>query len=162
MLLKAMAITVVGVLMGLLSNYLRGSPVDLSKPYVQSFRAQRLDPASAQKWLGTALFLDVRSGKAYESGHIPGAFPVSLDIVHQDRSLCAQLGSALKSLTVIVYCDPRCNKADKIASMLLQEGVVRVYVLEGGLPVWRDSGYPTEKGTRGSATSSSEAEDEEQ
>lgn len=102
----------------------------------------RLTPAMLKARLAQApapLLLDVRRASAFapESGGIAGAVPVLLDepTVH--------LPDLPRDTPVAVYC--LCTgqaSSTRVALWLRSAGYGDVSVLEGGLPAWRDAGFP--------------------
>ena len=82
------------------------------------------------------VLLDVRSVKAYEEGHLPGA----VNLPHRtisERSLAAYGTDRL----FVVYCDgPHCNGADRAALRLASLGRP-VKKMIGGVEGWKDEGF---------------------
>jgi thiosulfate/3-mercaptopyruvate sulfurtransferase len=102
--------------------------------------------------------LDARSKGAYRRSHIrgarhadlfhyfvPGTDPKGLERFQKD--LARRLGSIglSGSETIVVYESRFGMRAARVAWMLEYAGAHRVFLLEGGFQVWRESRYPTEQ-----------------
>ncbi|USG66684.1 rhodanese-like domain-containing protein [Brevibacillus ruminantium] len=83
--------------------------------------------------------VDVRSEKAFQECHLPGA--VSLP----HPSISADTTSTLdRAKVIVVYCwSPACNGAAKGAAKLAALGY-RVKEMLGGIEYWRREGHPVE------------------
>lgn len=83
--------------------------------------------------------LDVRPETEYESGHIPGAVSVPVDMLE------AYLEQLPEGGEVIAYCrGPYCLFSDEAVSLLSRHGY-RARRFRDGLPEWRAAGLPVEK-----------------
>ena len=87
---------------------------------------------------GAVTVLDVRPADEYAAGHIPGALNVTL----------ADLDRLLPSLSpdaeIVAYCrGPYCIYAHQAVAALRRHGL-HARRLEGGLPEWREDGWPVE------------------
>jgi rhodanese-related sulfurtransferase len=91
-------------------------------------------------------FVDCREREQFESGHVSGSVHLQLRSGEVPTPLFGQLSRAT---TVITYCGGQgeCQRSLEIASVLKQQGLPDVRVLEGGMPGWLDLGYPAESGT---------------
>jgi rhodanese-related sulfurtransferase len=106
------------------------------------------DPRFAQELV---IFVDARSRRFYQEGHIPGAY--HLDHFYPGETLAEVLPAALAAERVIVYCNGgECEDSEFSAVFLLESGVAveRLGVFGGGLEAWREAGLPIEMGQRGS------------
>jgi len=92
---------------------------------------------------GTVVLLDVRPPQEYEKGHIPGALPIPLELLDQNRS------SFTKDQELIAYCrGPYCALSDQ-AIRRLQELGYKAKKLNVGFPEWKQAGFPVETGGPG-------------
>ena len=81
--------------------------------------------------------LDVRSGAAYDAGHVPGAHSLPWRDITSER-LAALSPTAL----FVVYCaGPHCNGADKAALRIARMGR-SVKIMIGGWHGWQVEGLP--------------------
>jgi rhodanese-related sulfurtransferase len=88
---------------------------------------------------GTAIFIDVRAGSEYTSGHIPGALTITTN----------ELESKLKNLpdgaVIIAYGSAeRPESGQRGAQIFMELGYPKVIALEGGFEAWRNAGHPVE------------------
>lgn len=91
------------------------------------------------------VLLDVRSAKAYEECHIPGA-----DHLHSALISEVTTRHLSRDKLIVVYCwSPACNGGTKSAAKLSGLGF-QVKEMIGGIEYWREEGFPVE-GTIGSA-----------
>ena len=89
---------------------------------------------------GGVIVLDVRPGEEYEAGHIPGAMSIPLGELEQ------RLASLPHDAEIVAYCrGPYCVLAPQALELLLANGF-RARRLEGGLPEWRQDGFPVASG----------------
>ncbi len=85
------------------------------------------------------LLLDVRERDAFEQGHIAGA----MSIPRGQLELRANDQLTDPTQRIVVYCE--FGKISTLAAATLREmGFSRAVALDGGLRVWRESGYPLE------------------
>ena len=90
------------------------------------------------------VFVDPRSTKSYEEGHIPGAislpFPAMTDTA----------ASVLAGYDIFVVYDSDFSDvmAKAGSKRLLELGFKNVYTLEGGLKAWRKEGYEVVTGSK--------------
>lgn len=99
------------------------------------------------------VFVDARSRRYYEEGHVPGAF--LLDHFQPELTMGEVLPAVLAAEVVVVYCSGgECEDSEFVAVFLRDAGVpndrLRVYV--GGMNEWREAGLPVEMGGRHSQT----------
>ena len=85
------------------------------------------------------LLLDVRQRNEWETTHIPGALNIELGALHEhleglplDLPLATICASGVRSSTA--------------ASVLQREGWDKVIMVEDGVPLWEEQGYPVERG----------------
>ncbi|MGI9338776.1 MAG: rhodanese-like domain-containing protein [Gammaproteobacteria bacterium] len=90
-----------------------------------------------------AVFLDVRGGEEFSSGHIAGAKNIP----------AAELGGSLERLGkykekgIVVVCGNGMN-SKKAAATLTSGGFGNLRVLAGGMAAWHEAQLPTGKGRR--------------
>lgn len=91
------------------------------------------------------VLIDVRSPKAYEECHVPGAINLHSAIIAE-----ATTGYLSRDKPIVVYCwSPACNGGTKAAAKLSGLGF-RVKEMIGGIEYWRREGFPVE-GTLGAS-----------
>lgn len=108
---------------------------------IRTAEAEKLFKESSQ-----ALFVDVRSLKAFRSGHIPGALNIPIDYFEREWSRLP------KGKTIVLYESGRSGKDICAASraagrILLAQGFGRdeVKVYQDGFASWRSSGLPVKR-----------------
>lgn len=110
--------------------------LDPSGPQVATIT---LGDARAHFDAGTALFVDVRAGSEYSSGHIPGALTIT------SRDLEPRLAELPAGGVIIAYGDAsRPDSGQRGAQIFMQLGYPTVIALDGGFQAWRDAGHPVE------------------
>ena len=101
-----------------------------------------------------------RDAKAeYLAGHIPGAVHFDIDAISNKKSPLPHMlpdpiafSSEMRALglgdgmRIVVYDSYGLFSAPRVWWTLRTFGVTDVYVLEGGLPAWKDAGLPIEEG----------------
>lgn len=103
---------------------------------------------------GNAKVFDVRNELEYGEGHIPGAVSlpykeksdksVNFDVA-ADKFDISKLPSD-KSTPIIFYCNgDRCWKSYKSSVAAIKAGHKNVNWFRGGIPEWKEKGYPVEK-----------------
>jgi rhodanese-related sulfurtransferase len=96
--------------------------------------------SNLEQWLeeNSVTLVDVRSSAEYATESIPGAklHPLSQFDPHQ------VLPSTGKKL--VLYCQSG-NRSSKAAKHCLDAGLNSVIHLRGGIPTWKNAGYPIEK-----------------
>lgn len=98
---------------------------------------------------GQAVVVDARSTASFREGHIAGARPLPLEEAKQRTGKSRLLDDVPKDAVVIAYCNGfSCHDSTELAKLLIAAGYSSVYVFEGGLPEWRDAGYPVARGER--------------
>jgi mono/diheme cytochrome c family protein/rhodanese-related sulfurtransferase len=97
------------------------------------------------------VILDARVTSDWMSSHIPGAYPAPFyDALPPDL-----LGALPRSGTpIVIYCGCPHAASDEVAALLDKAGFTNVVVLEEGILVWGQRGYPLTFGKRGSNSAS--------
>ncbi len=85
-----------------------------------------------------AVVLDVRSNSEFSAGHLPQARNIPVE------DLDKRAGELPAGKPVIIYCQTSA-RAGKAAATLRALGREPVYVLDGGLQGWQQSGLPVVK-----------------
>jgi rhodanese-related sulfurtransferase len=86
--------------------------------------------------------IDVRSPQEYAAGHLPGAENIPADELER------HLAEIPSDKPVVVYWNmqhPGRSRSERVAQELRERGY-HAEALVGGLPAWRDAGYPVAKG----------------
>lgn len=92
-----------------------------------------------------AVLVDARSARSFAKEHIAGA--LSFPLEEASRQQKPTLKGVNKDALIIVYCNGfSCHDSVELGKLLIKAGYSSVYVFEGGLPEWRDAGYPTAGG----------------
>jgi rhodanese-related sulfurtransferase len=106
------------------------------------------DPGYQQ---GTIVFVDARNDRAYQGGHVPGAW--QLDHYHAEKFLPTVLPVCLNAQKIVVYCHGgECEDSEFAAITLRDTGVPvqNIYIYAAGINEWKALGLPMETGERGS------------
>jgi rhodanese-related sulfurtransferase len=83
--------------------------------------------------------IDLRDPVEYRIAHVPGAINIP------QPNLERRLEEIDRSRGLVLYCIA--GKRTKLAEQtLLDQGVDKVFHLDGGLTAWIDAGYPIKKG----------------
>ncbi|NBV42575.1 rhodanese-like domain-containing protein [bacterium] len=89
-----------------------------------------------------AIFLDARTVREYEYGHIAGAMSAFYGDVKKNPQVLALDRNTL----VVAYCNSEtCPMAEVLATRLDELGFKRVYVFSGGMKEWLAANYPVLK-----------------
>lgn len=106
--------------------------------------AKALSPMRATRLQNTddAVFIDVRPKKAYEAGHLPGAYSVPASEVDQHLKQLEKI----RGVPWILYDDGGVQ-AQRVAKKLASAGFGPLHAIDGGLPAWTKAELPlsTEK-----------------
>lgn len=103
--------------------------------HAEALKPNEVSLADVLRWKEPTLWVDARSVKTYEAGHIPGAMLLNED--HWDHLLDGVLEAWHPSQSVVVYCDSReCQSSERVAARLREAGVEPVFVLKGGWEAW--------------------------
>jgi len=124
-------------------------PVQLrTRPSVAEGRADNYITAAdafALFEVNEAAFVDARSRREYEQGHVPGAFWLPFEVFASGRP--ASLDYYPDHLPLIVYCDGGdCHAAEQVEEMLHEYGFTLLRILENGWPAWVGANYPRDTG----------------
>jgi rhodanese-related sulfurtransferase len=93
-----------------------------------------------------AVIVDARSAADFAQGHIAGAIALPLEDARRNLSFPSRTKIA-KDAVIIAYCNGfSCHDSMDLGKILIRAGYLSVYVYEGGLPEWRDAGYPIATG----------------
>lgn len=94
-----------------------------------------------------AVLVDARSARSFTKEHIAGA--VSFPLEEATRQQAPTLKGVARDAVIIAYCNGfSCHDSMELGKLLIKAGYSSVYVFEGGLPEWRDAGYPTSGGAQ--------------
>lgn len=89
-----------------------------------------------------ALFVDPRNDADWEAGRIPGAEHVELEAQLSEERLASLAGT---DEPVVFYCNgENCRLSLTACEKAVAWGFKEVYWFRGGLPEWKDAGYPIE------------------
>lgn len=84
---------------------------------------------------GEVVVLDVRTPEEYNSGHISDALLIPLS------ELESRLDELNPSDHILVYCKTSVRSA-KAAGILVDNGFIHVYNMDGGITQWQARGFP--------------------
>jgi rhodanese-related sulfurtransferase len=111
-------------------------------------RTQTLPPVLAAEELAELLgvradvrLLDVRTPGEYESRHIPGAYNVPLDTLHEHA---AEIRATV-DVPVVLICQSG-NRAQRAEAALKDCTMTNLHVLEGGMNSWIGAGQAVNRG----------------
>ena len=86
----------------------------------------------------SAIIVDARNPKDFESGHIQDA----INQYARWRKLDDVFASIKKDQLILVYCSHnRCPYADRVAGLLQVTGYTNLTVFHGGVKEWKEAGY---------------------
>ena len=114
------------------------------------------DPAVVEALLAKgARYIDTRNAEEFGAGHVPGATMVpyveksakdpGYDAA-QDQFDVQRLGADKAQVLVFGCNGPECWKSFKASRAALQAGYTKVYWFRTGVPAWRGSGRPLDRG----------------
>ena len=107
-------------------------------------RTATVDPAALRDDLAGGQprrLLDVRTPSEFETGHIPGAYNVPLDLLREHRG---ELRSHLDD-DVVLICRSG-NRAAQAERALAEAGLLNLRILAGGMLAWQAAGGPVNGG----------------
>jgi len=89
-----------------------------------------------------AIFIDVRSTKAWNIGRISDAVLLDIKSNYTEATLTAE---AKKSDPIVIYCNGEdCLRSAKASKMAIGWGFTKIYYYRDGFPAWKKAGYPIE------------------
>ncbi len=98
---------------------------------------QKINVEELNKLSGSdILLIDVRTSAEYDSGHIPFAVNLPLQILDKDK--VENLGNSAK---VYLVCKSGA-RSRQACEKLIQSGVENVITVEGGTDSWKQAGFP--------------------
>jgi rhodanese-related sulfurtransferase len=84
--------------------------------------------------------VDVRTAEEVAEGHLQGA----LNIDFLGGNFSDEIQNLNKKKTYLLYCKSG-NRTRKAADLMQKSGFKNVYMLEGGITAWKETGKPIEK-----------------
>jgi rhodanese-related sulfurtransferase len=157
---KAFLLVLIGAFLGLGHNAISslGIPLMASERLTLSdyvnwnlhLKGMRVDLPEAKKIFdrGDAIFLDARSLRVYNKGHIPGARHIrGYDLRKKGGEMLEDIP---KDARVITYCSGgTCQSSVQLANILVEEqGYTSVGTFFGGWAEWERAGYPVKTGEK--------------
>jgi len=116
----------------------RRSPLDIPDDFQTRALAMPVSRLLALRAEGNEpAIVDVRSTVAFTRGHIPGALSMP------DESIVMGLAEIPPGRGIVVYSDRAGRQARRVARFLRYRGLDESWLLDGGLPAWKDAGGPT-------------------
>ena len=105
--------------------------------------AAKIDAAQANALHAQgAVFIDVRNANSFSAGHVPAAANLEMSTGLSRETLAR---AADKNDAVVFYCFGKyCPRSTYACAKALLWGYGRVHYFAGGLPAWKDAGYPVE------------------
>ncbi len=94
-----------------------------------------------------AVIVDAREPVEYAAGHIAGARSLPYESVAAKPELLEAFQKLGKP--IILYCGVGCETSHELGKLMASERIRKVLVFTEGFEVWRDAGYPVEKGAAG-------------
>jgi rhodanese-related sulfurtransferase len=90
-----------------------------------------------------AVFVDARESEEFELAHIAGAINIPFDYYDEYMETIDALNY---DDVFIIYCSGgECSLSLDLADVFFgDKAFENIFVFEGGLPAWKDAGYPTE------------------
>jgi len=105
--------------------------------------AVSLADAEGMYYAHSAIFLDARSPRLYDEGHIQGA--LNLPWEELDARFVETLRDFPVETTFIAYCDGEgCSLSRELAMAMLERGYNEVRVLVNGWTLWQAGNLPVE------------------
>ena len=137
---------------GIAVNCLRSAPLPLIQDWSPQARQTvegeeiylNMDQAIAHFKNRDATFIDARSSRHFNAGHIQGALNLPWHQAEEQLMTIAPLIDP--DVLVITYCDGEtCNLSHNLADFLREMGF-RVKVMTGGWEAWCNAGMPVDSG----------------
>jgi rhodanese-related sulfurtransferase len=104
-------------------------PVDLKSGEVTIPMALQMNP--------TVLWVDARTRKEFDQGHIPNAVLLNEDEWNELLPSITQVW--VPERPIVVYCSKHCQSSEKVAQRLRESGLSPVYFLRGGWEAWNEN-----------------------
>lgn len=116
----------------------------LARTWVGTVGIKRVGPMEAVSLSNhkAGVFIDVRTDKEYQQGHILHCLHAPLGLF---ESKLKEI-SPYKNRPLIVYCRSG-NRSNSAAAMLIKQGYEEVYNLAGGVMAWQNANLPLTKDT---------------
>lgn len=107
---------------------------------LNELQLQEIDAQTLKQWLeeDSVKLVDVREPAEYATERIPGAQLYPLSQFNPEQAF-PKTGQRL-----VLYCQSG-HRSTKAAKQCLNAGLAPVSHLRGGLPTWKNAGYPIEK-----------------
>lgn len=112
-------------------------------PFVTAEQLKKLIDSSATQDI---VVVDTQPSEYFQEAHLPGA----VNLPYADRIRTPV--NLPRTKTLVLYCP--CEQEEEsiaMATKLEKLGYTRLKILQGGLPRWRELGYPTVGSTNGQA-----------
>ncbi|TDQ13590.1 rhodanese-related sulfurtransferase [Algoriphagus boseongensis] len=109
----------------------------VEKDSIQVISIAQFEKMSTKK---KSMVVDVRTPEEAAEGHLAG----SVNINFLGENFGTEIQSLDKKKTYLLYCKSG-NRTRKAAGQMLKAGFKHVYMLEGGITNWQNSGKPVEK-----------------
>ena len=111
-------------------------PEDMTEPMIIS-----LEFAKYLFDHNSATFIDAREAEEHEVGHIKNSINIPYDYYEDYEEIMDGLDN---EGTYITYCSGgECSLSIDLADYLYNEKLIeKIFIFEGGWPLWRDAGYP--------------------
>lgn len=122
-------------MLALLVSCSEQAPTTSPEPTILSYTDVTVEEAQEMIDQQEVVVLDVRTVEEYDSGHIPYALLIPLS------ELESRLDELNSSDYILVYCRSGVRSA-KAAGILIDNGFVNVFNMEGGIIEWQARGFP--------------------
>lgn len=131
--------TLIAILLGLMPFFVQAK--GLSPETVNG--AETIDVETAKKlWLQGVLFIDTRHVAGWNSGRIPGAMHLDVNLAGFESELEKKVE---KNQPIVTYCNAfKCHRAAEAAEKMIRMGYSKVYYYRTGFPSWKNAGFPYE------------------
>ena len=147
--IRALVLIAAGATIGIICNLFHpdGIPLFFKHEQVLAETVESIDLNGAKRMFdeGSALFVDSRTVREFDEGHVPGARSLPTDEFDRYRERFEAQVPLDRAL--ITYCSGEdCMSSPELAERLADQGYFEVYVFFGGWPAWLAAGYPTAGG----------------